>query len=506
MHCADTSVVPDPKQAGGEPDSIVQVANLVYAGIKSSQCFSDHFLVQAEKESAISTSRRFHAVKLASDELYKFPLVIMTGEGTFQLTDAERQNLRRFVERGGFLLASAGCSSHEWDRSFRREMAEDLSRAARWPPRHGPSRLPHRLRHHRAEGQARHAAAAGRDQLRRPARRALFAGRPERHGPHARLLLLRRQRNHQRDPDQRQHSGVCTHPLSDSGEPSASRRRASFLSSSLGTQPRVGVGAVVCGACGYWLSPGSDKGNRALTVLVSGDTAAGSFLAAVRRTSPAACCAAGRMSPPREKRARCWVDAGGAANGTSPYDRAKFEAILQGEMALGIVAPSAPRRPEWRGLPAQRVRPPENTVCLVQCARWSRPVGRRAAHVVTAAGRTLAFIGVLSEPTPESDLQIRAAGTRRLSKHSIEFAKSTPSTPSSCWRTCRRKNCTSREALPEADLVVGGPTGQSVPPQQIGPTMLASATNKGKFLARFDQPARNEPPNHGQAGAARLWK
>jgi hypothetical protein len=111
------------KHVGGEPDSIVQVANLVYAGVKSSQCFSDHFLVQAQKESAISTSRRFHAVKLSSDELFEFPLVIMTGEGTFQLPDRERRNLRRFVERGGFLLASAGCSSQEWDRAFRREMA-----------------------------------------------------------------------------------------------------------------------------------------------------------------------------------------------------------------------------------------------------------------------------------------------------------------------------------------------------------------------------------------------
>src|SRR5437016_3754283 len=103
----------DPKNLGGEPDSVVQVANLVYAGIRSSHCFSDHFLIKAEKESAISTSRRFHAVKLASDELFSFPLVIMTGEGAFQLPERERENLRRFVERGGFLLASAGCSSAE---------------------------------------------------------------------------------------------------------------------------------------------------------------------------------------------------------------------------------------------------------------------------------------------------------------------------------------------------------------------------------------------------------
>ena len=113
----------EPKQTGGEPDGIVQVANLVYAGTKSSQCFADHFLVKAEKETAISTSRRFHAVKLNSDEIYNFPLVIMTGEGAFSLPDQERSNLARYIERGGFLLASAGCSSQEWDRSFRKEMA-----------------------------------------------------------------------------------------------------------------------------------------------------------------------------------------------------------------------------------------------------------------------------------------------------------------------------------------------------------------------------------------------
>jgi hypothetical protein len=117
-------VVPEPKQAGGECDGIVRVGNLIYAGTKTSKCFSEHFLVQAEKDSTISTSRRLHPVKLDSEELFEFPLVIMTGEGAFQLPDSERQNLRRFIERGGFLLGSAGCSSPEWDRSFRSEMAK----------------------------------------------------------------------------------------------------------------------------------------------------------------------------------------------------------------------------------------------------------------------------------------------------------------------------------------------------------------------------------------------
>ena len=117
-------LVPDPKGVGGETDSVVQVANLIYAGTKSSKCFSDHFLLKAEQDSTISTSRRFHSVKLGSEELFDYPLVIMTGEGAFELLDEERENLRKYVERGGFLIASAGCSSPDWDKSFRAEMAK----------------------------------------------------------------------------------------------------------------------------------------------------------------------------------------------------------------------------------------------------------------------------------------------------------------------------------------------------------------------------------------------
>src|SRR5882672_5842520 len=117
-----TAVIPDPKQGGGEAGGVVQIANLIYAGTKTSKCFADHFLAEAEKVSTISTSKRFHTVKLSSEEMFEFPLVIMTGEGEFTLPDGERRILRKYIERGGFLLASAGCSSPEWDRSFRAEM------------------------------------------------------------------------------------------------------------------------------------------------------------------------------------------------------------------------------------------------------------------------------------------------------------------------------------------------------------------------------------------------
>lgn len=112
--------------AGGDAESRVQVANLIYAGVKSSHCFSDHFLTSAEKNTSISTNRRFHAVKLASDDIFGFPLVIMTGEGDFVLSSEERTHLKRYLEQGGFLMASAGCSSTQWDDAFLRELAAAL--------------------------------------------------------------------------------------------------------------------------------------------------------------------------------------------------------------------------------------------------------------------------------------------------------------------------------------------------------------------------------------------
>ena len=138
-------MVPEPKQRGGEPESIVQVANLVYAGVKSSHCFSDHFLVTAEKESAISTSRRFHAVKSSSDELFNFPMVIMTGEGSFSLTDQERKNLSQYYTQG-WISARIGRLLVQGVESLVSEGNVDpLPAASARTARDGPSDFQHRV-------------------------------------------------------------------------------------------------------------------------------------------------------------------------------------------------------------------------------------------------------------------------------------------------------------------------------------------------------------------------
>src|SRR5947207_1046540 len=100
----------------------IECANLIYAGTKSSVCFSEEFLSAVASETSINTARKFKPVKLAEKEAFRFPFAVMTGEGGFTLTDDERKNLKLYLEKGGFLLASAGCSSKEWGESFTREM------------------------------------------------------------------------------------------------------------------------------------------------------------------------------------------------------------------------------------------------------------------------------------------------------------------------------------------------------------------------------------------------
>ncbi len=110
-----------PGRTGGD-DAVVRCANLIYAGSKSSKCFSDKFLTTTRVETNIETQSSFDPVKLSKEELFEYPFSVMTGEGVFTLLEEERLNLRSYLERGGFLLASAGCSSKEWDQAFRREI------------------------------------------------------------------------------------------------------------------------------------------------------------------------------------------------------------------------------------------------------------------------------------------------------------------------------------------------------------------------------------------------
>jgi len=103
-------------------EDAVRCANLIYSENKTSVCFSDAFLQQAERDTNLVTEKKFTPTRLDSDKLFDFPFAVMTGEGSFELTPEQRINLRSYLTAGGFMIASAGCSSMSWADAFRREV------------------------------------------------------------------------------------------------------------------------------------------------------------------------------------------------------------------------------------------------------------------------------------------------------------------------------------------------------------------------------------------------
>ncbi len=107
-------------------EGVVSVGRLSYAGGRIGKCFAAEFLEALANETHIRLQRTFVPVPMGSEALFQFPFVVMTGNGSFTLSPAERANLKAYLNRGGFLLASAGCSDLAWAQSFRTEIAKVL--------------------------------------------------------------------------------------------------------------------------------------------------------------------------------------------------------------------------------------------------------------------------------------------------------------------------------------------------------------------------------------------
>lgn len=100
----------------------LQCGNLVYAGNKSSICFADKFLGDVAKQTNLNVGRNFVPVRLDADAAFDFPFCVWSGEDDFSLTKKERDNLRKYLLNGGFILSSPGCSDPRWDTALRREL------------------------------------------------------------------------------------------------------------------------------------------------------------------------------------------------------------------------------------------------------------------------------------------------------------------------------------------------------------------------------------------------
>jgi hypothetical protein len=76
----------------------------------------------AGRELKIRATVRDQLLDLTDDALFDYHLVFMHGRNAFRFTDAERAQLKKYIERGGMLFADSICASRAFTDSFRREM------------------------------------------------------------------------------------------------------------------------------------------------------------------------------------------------------------------------------------------------------------------------------------------------------------------------------------------------------------------------------------------------
>jgi Domain of unknown function (DUF4159) len=62
---------------------------------------------------------KFYSVDIATDDIFNFPFIFITGHGNINFSDSEVKRLREYLERGGFLYAD---DDYGMDEAFRREM------------------------------------------------------------------------------------------------------------------------------------------------------------------------------------------------------------------------------------------------------------------------------------------------------------------------------------------------------------------------------------------------
>lgn len=111
-------------RATAPAEGVVRVAMLSYAGGKTSRCFAPRFLSLLAHRTGIRVEEAFTTVEIGSPELFDHPFCVMTGEGAFTLSATELENVRTYLENGGLLLMSSGCSSPDWNVSARRAIQQ----------------------------------------------------------------------------------------------------------------------------------------------------------------------------------------------------------------------------------------------------------------------------------------------------------------------------------------------------------------------------------------------
>lgn len=226
--------------------------------------------------------------------------------------------------------------------------------------------------------------------------------------------------------------------------------------------PPKSITLVISGDTDGWITPCGCTSNQS-----GGLLRRGTYLEVLRSQRPGAV---------------LYADAGGAVRGSSDYDRLKFESILAGERLMGVAAHNIGRAEAALG--PQALRAMIQAGAPIVSANVRDDAGQPVAEpvkIVSAAGKRLALVGVLSPRFASAG--VRVDDPRKAVLSAAAGAKGQYDSLIVLAYLPQDELEQLAAAVPEADAVIGGPTGQPVAPRRVGPTLIASATSKGKFLA-----------------------
>ena len=195
----------------------------------------------------------------------------------------------------------------------------------------------------------------------------------------------------------------------------------------------------------------------------------------------------------REQQPTVVLDCGGAAAGVSDYHQLKLESIMAGEAAMDLMAHNIGGSEAAFGSAVLRQIVDEQIVPVFStnvCDQDGNPIGEQVRWV-SAGGNRIAVLGVM-DPKFSGD-QMQVLPPQQSILNAMENFKEKPDAILVLAYLPRPALMDLAKALPEVDVIVGGPTGQTISPTRVGAVLVTSSTNKGKFLVQLDY-----DPNRGQ--------
>ena len=181
------------------------------------------------------------------------------------------------------------------------------------------------------------------------------------------------------------------------------------------------------------------------------------------------------------------ADAGGAPGGVSAYDRLKFEAVLRGEIEMQTVAHNIGAAEAELGAQSLREINEKLHAPLISSNVFDAESKEivPSHRIIAIGGRRIAVAGVLSRKYSRHGLQIDDPHESlmrlvRILSGQFDHLLILAYLPEEELETLVAR-------IPEADMIVGGPTQQTIAPRRAGPSIWGATTNRGKFLVQLER-------------------